>query len=67
MRALVSRGDIQLIRYLSTQRPSMASELSEATGLRRATVRLTESEVGAWCWLAKEFSVGKTPRTPPLI
>src|SRR3989304_2261741 len=38
MRALVSRGDIRLIRYLSAQRPSMPSELSEATGLRRATV-----------------------------
>lgn len=38
MRALVSRGAIRLIRYLSTQRPSMASELSKATGLRRATV-----------------------------
>ncbi len=31
------------------------------------TVRLTESEASAWCWLAKEFPVGKTPRTPPLI
>src|SRR3990170_138778 len=38
MRALVSRGDIRLLRYLSTHRPSMPSELSEATGLRRATV-----------------------------
>jgi len=38
MRALVSRSDIALIRYLSIQRPSMPSELSEGTGLGRATV-----------------------------
>src|SRR5437870_447676 len=38
MQTLLSRGDIRLLRYLSTQRVSTPSKLSETTGLRRATI-----------------------------
>lgn len=38
MRAILSSGEIQLLQYLSRQRTSKLSELSEATGLRRPTV-----------------------------